>query len=113
MDGAQWPKRTVHYVLDHWHRISGCLRRALKGWGANIGGEQKRLKKNLLLNIKFWDKEAEARDLSAGEWTIRYQFEENLMEIYKQEEIFWQKRERGGGMAFGGRCQHQLLSWGG
>jgi hypothetical protein len=30
---GKWPNRYKYDVLDHWHIISGKLRRAVKGWG--------------------------------------------------------------------------------
>jgi hypothetical protein len=47
-----------------------------------------------LLNINFWDEEAEKRDLSAQEWAMRYSYEELLLEIYKEEEIFLAETRR-------------------
>ena len=89
----KWLHRTDSYILDYWHKVSGCLRKVLKGWGANVGSEQRKHKQNLLLNINFWDEEAEKRDLSAQEWAMRYSYEELLLEIYKEEEIFFGRDE--------------------
>jgi len=88
----KWPRRTDQYIVDHWHKVSSCLRRAMKGWGANVGSEQRKSKQNLLLNIKYLDEEVEKKDLSKEEWAKRYALEDRLMDIYKEEDVFWQKR---------------------
>ena len=64
----------------------------MKGWGANVGSEQRKSKQNLLLNIKYLDEEVEKKDLSKEEWAKRYALEDRLMDIYKEEDVFWQKR---------------------
>lgn len=43
------------------------------------------------MEIENWVKSAEERNLSNSEWLDRYEKEE-LMKIYENEELFWQRR---------------------
>jgi mannosylglycoprotein endo-beta-mannosidase len=68
------------------------LRRNLRGWSINWGSVQRKLKQNLLLQLETWDRMAETRALTGNEWRDRYEKEEELMKIYENEELFWQRR---------------------
>ena len=46
----------------------------------------------MLLQIEHWDKLAEERALTNNEWMDRYGKEDELMEIYENEELIWQRR---------------------
>lgn len=72
----KWPERHKPNYLDHWHVVSGKLRRAMKGWGANFESEMRRHKQTLLLEIKEIDDTADTRDLSGDEWAHRYNLEQ-------------------------------------
>ena len=88
----RWPVRLKAGSLDHWHVISGILRRAMKGWGANFGSNLRKHKQQLLLEIDAIDREANFTDLPPTTWEHRYKLERELIEIYTAEEIYWQKR---------------------
>jgi len=87
----KWPQRQKSYVLDHWRVVSSNLRRLMKGWSRNWGSDQRKLKQELLLQIEKWDKLAEERVLSNSEWSDRYEKEDELMKIYENEELLWQR----------------------
>jgi len=88
----RWSIRLKPESLDHWHVISGILRRAMKGWGANFGSSMRKHKQQLLLEIAEIDKEAFSTVLPPTTWAHRYGLEQELQEIYTAEEIYWQKR---------------------
>lgn len=89
---GKWPNRYKHDVLDHWHIISGKLRRAIKGWGQNVDSAQKKVKQELIKNISRLDDLSDERDLMPAEWEERYNLEENLQKILRDEELHWQRR---------------------
>jgi hypothetical protein len=88
----KWPQRKKENILDHWNITSQLLRRNLRGWSINWGSVQRKLKQNLLLQLETWDRMAETRALTGNEWRDRYEKEEELMKIYENEELFWQRR---------------------
>lgn len=107
----KWPQRFKFNCLDHWHVVSDKLRRAMKGWGVNIEGGLRKHKQKLLLEIKLLDEVADSRGLDNRDQKQRYELEKNLQEIYKAEEIYWQKRggekwilEGGSNTAFFHKC---------
>lgn len=73
----KWPNRYKYDILDHWHIISGKLRRTIKGWGKNIDCAQKKFKQELLQSITRLDEISEVRDLLSTEWEERYELEKN------------------------------------
>ncbi|RLN39154.1 hypothetical protein C2845_PM01G41450 [Panicum miliaceum] len=89
---GKWPKRVKRNILDHWHDTSYILRRSLKGWGANVGGDVQKKKQAILMNIKDIDDASDQHDISIERWDERHKLEAELMTIYQQEELFWQKR---------------------
>ena len=64
----------------------------MKGWGANLGADLRGRKGALLDQIKVLDGLADGSGLSPDDWTRRYSLEASLMDIYKNEELFWQRR---------------------
>jgi ribosomal 30S subunit maturation factor RimM len=64
----------------------------MKGWGRNWRSDQRKMKPDLLLKIERWDKIAKERELSNAEWAYRYEKEEELVKIYENGELFWQRR---------------------
>ena len=89
---AKWPVRDKPNILDHWHDVSCKLRKFLRGWGANVGGDVQKKKEAILMNIKAIDSESDQHDISAEKWDERHKLEAELMSIYQQEELFWRKR---------------------
>lgn len=88
----RWPKRFQLKAIDFWHYAAPDLRRMLRGWKANLGKESK--EKRLLLEQRLIDidSKADESDLFEQEWEERYKIEEELENIYAQEEIMWQRR---------------------
>lgn len=78
--------------MDHWRIVSSKLRQLMKGWSRNWGSDQRKIKQELLLTIEKWDKIAEVRELTNSEWAVRYEKEEELMKIFENEELLWQRR---------------------
>lgn len=88
----KWPQRKKSYVLDHWNIVSSSLRKSMKGRSRNWGSDLKKHKQDLLLRIENWDRLAKERVLSEREWTDRYEKEDELMKIYEDKELLWQRR---------------------
>ena len=82
----------VFCVVDVWHHCAKMARQAMKGWGANLGAELRSRKGALLDQIKVLDDLADRQGLSPDDWLRRYALESSLMDIYKSEELFWQRR---------------------
>jgi mannosylglycoprotein endo-beta-mannosidase len=89
---SKWPDRMGKRAIDAWQLISTRLRKYLRGWNGNWGGDMKKRKQDLLLLIQDLDKEAERRSLEDREWEQRYSLEEELVDIYNKEEVMWQTR---------------------
>lgn len=77
--------------LDNWQDCVRKMRKFLKGWGANIWGTTRKKKQELLQLIQELDSRSEGHDLTALEWR-RYQLEEELIEVYRAEELYWQQK---------------------
>ena len=60
----------------------------MKGWGANVGQGIRERKKALLEGIQALDLRADATGLSADEWMLRYDLEDQLTVIYTDEEAY-------------------------
>lgn len=70
-----------------------ALRKFLKGYGANVRGEYRRRKSELLEKIRQMDFQGDVRGLNEEEWELRYKLEGELTELYKAEEIYWRGEE--------------------
>ena len=77
-----------------WHRISAGLRQFLKGWGANIGREDRDHKADVLAQIQRLDARADAHGLDDEGWALRYHLEDHLTQLSKVEEEYWRQRSR-------------------
>jgi hypothetical protein len=66
----------------------------MRGWGANLGAALRLQKGNILSEIETLDLMLDSVGLTTKEWTHRYALETSLMEIYKDEELFWMQRSR-------------------
>ncbi|XP_073361214.1 uncharacterized protein [Aegilops tauschii subsp. strangulata] len=75
------PHRALSAV-DSWHFCAERSRQFMKGWGANVGRDICERKKALLEGIQALDLRADAAGLSADEWMLRYDLEDQLMVIY-------------------------------
>ncbi|XP_048567510.1 uncharacterized protein LOC125547778 [Triticum urartu] len=64
----------------------------MRRWGANLGVDLRARKGELLDQINTPDEEADSTGLSADDWLRRCAIESLLMEIFKGEELFWQRR---------------------
>ncbi|KAE8769240.1 hypothetical protein D1007_59184 [Hordeum vulgare] len=64
----------------------------MKGWGANLGVDLRACKGDLMGQIKGLDDLADGPGLSPDDWTRRYSLDAALMDIFKSEELFWQRR---------------------
>ncbi|KAE8781820.1 hypothetical protein D1007_44881 [Hordeum vulgare] len=68
------------------------LKAAMKGWGANLGADLRVRKGALLGQLKALDEFADGSGLSPDEWIRRNSLDTSLMDIFKSEELFWQRR---------------------
>jgi len=89
---SKWPNWYKIETLDHWHIVSGKLRKAIKGWGQNVDSFQKYQKKDIMKTISILDEASENRELSQAEWEERYDLERELLKILSDEEIQWQRK---------------------
>ncbi|XP_073360406.1 uncharacterized protein [Aegilops tauschii subsp. strangulata] len=85
------PHRALSAV-DSWHFCAKRSRQFMKGWGANVGRDIREQKKALLESIQALDLRADAAGLSADEWMLRYDLEDQLTVIYTDEEAYWRLR---------------------
>ncbi|XP_073359512.1 uncharacterized protein [Aegilops tauschii subsp. strangulata] len=63
-----------------------------EGLGANLGADLRARKGALLDQIKVLDDLDDGQGLCPDGWLRRYALESSLMDIYKSEELFWQRR---------------------
>ncbi|KAE8800656.1 hypothetical protein D1007_23904 [Hordeum vulgare] len=82
----------VFCAVDVWHHCAKLARQAMKGWGANLGADLRARKGALLDKIMVLDDLADGSGLSPDDWMRRYSLEASLMDIFKSEELFWQRR---------------------
>ncbi|KAE8775215.1 putative NOT transcription complex subunit VIP2 [Hordeum vulgare] len=64
----------------------------MKGWGANLGRDLWMQKQTLRSSIQLLDLRADASGLSADEWLLLYNLEDQLSVIYAHEEAYWRMR---------------------
>jgi hypothetical protein len=84
---SKWPEREARPIQDFWREMKAATRKFCKGWGINTQSQFKRDKKLLLERISELDSVAEARELSALQWQIRYGLEKELKKVYNLEEL--------------------------
>lgn len=82
-----WPVRLQKGVLDYWHLLMPCIRRWLRGWGANKTSDTKKHRKLIEHKLREIDAKAEDRELFYHEWSERYELEKEVEKIYFLEEI--------------------------
>ncbi|KAE8779184.1 hypothetical protein D1007_47821 [Hordeum vulgare] len=82
----------VFCAVDIWQQCAKMARQAMKGWGANLGADLWARKGALLGQIKTLDDLADGPGLSPDDWTRRYSLDAELMDIFRSEELFWQRR---------------------
>jgi hypothetical protein len=75
-----------------WQGMMAKLRKFLRGYGANLRGDQRRKMGELKRKIAQLDEMAERDELDVGGWGERYNLENDLAQLYKQEELYWQSR---------------------
>ncbi|KAE8786231.1 putative NOT transcription complex subunit VIP2 [Hordeum vulgare] len=64
----------------------------MKGWGANLGTDLRARKGALLGHLKELDDLADGPGLSPDDWIRRNSLDTSLMDIFRSEELFWQRR---------------------
>ncbi|KAM0884187.1 hypothetical protein ACQ4PT_031139 [Festuca glaucescens] len=69
--------------IERWQRVSAGLRQFLKGWGANLGKENRDLKAELLARIQTLDGRADSTGLDDEGWALRYHLESQLTHLSK------------------------------
>ncbi|KAE8807510.1 hypothetical protein D1007_16303 [Hordeum vulgare] len=79
-------------ALDIWHHYAKLARHAMKGWGAKLAAERRACKGVLLGQIKVLDDLADGPGMPPDDWIRRYSLETSLIDIFKNEELFWQHR---------------------
>ena len=79
-------------LMDDWHQFSFSLRRFIRGRSKNHFAESWRDKVRLYAQIGALDARVDDMGLSPAEWQIRYGLEEALLDIHRQEELYWKER---------------------
>jgi hypothetical protein len=79
-------------ALDMWQIVMAQLRKFLRGYGSNIRGDQSRRKVGLLEKLKSLDEKVENDGLPESEWIKIFVVKEELVQVYKLEEKYWQRR---------------------
>ncbi|KAE8778729.1 retrotransposon protein [Hordeum vulgare] len=82
----------VFCVVDVWHHFAKLARQSMKGWGANLGAHLRARKGALLGQLKALDHLADGPSLSSDDWIRRNSLDTLLKDIFKSEELFWQRR---------------------
>jgi hypothetical protein len=77
-----------------WHRIAAGLRQFLRGWGGNLGREDRDLKADILAQIRELDGVADHVGLDDEGWALRYHLEGQLLHLSRVEEEYWRQRSR-------------------
>lgn len=77
--------------LDDWNFYSSNLRGFFRGWGRNHVASSLREKDRLLSCIKELDSTADLNGLDEAGWAHRYELENALLDIHRQEEVYWQQ----------------------
>nr|XP_051201554.1 uncharacterized protein LOC127315064 [Lolium perenne] len=72
--------------IETWHRIAAGLRQFLRGWGANLGKEERDLKADILAQIRDLDGIADRAGLDDDDWALRYHLEGQLLHLSRVEE---------------------------
>jgi hypothetical protein len=104
--------------IDEWQAVAHNTRQFLKGWGVNLGKEEKAFRANIISEIESLDKMAGKVGLDedgwahryhledqilamAGEvgldedgWARRYHLEDQILAIFRMEEEYWRQRSR-------------------
>ncbi|KAK1607529.1 hypothetical protein QYE76_031202 [Lolium multiflorum] len=80
--------------IETWHRIAAGLRQFLRGWGANLGKEERDLKADILAQIRDLDGIADRAGLDDEGWALRYHLEGQLLHLSRVEEEYWRQRSR-------------------
>jgi hypothetical protein len=74
--------------ISAWNRQSAGLRQFLKGWGANIGKENRDHKAATLARIMELDQLADTVGLDEEGWALRYHLEDELTQLAMVEEEY-------------------------
>ena len=88
----KWPVRRHGYVLDYWKHRQSELRKIMKGWAANLRGEVRRRKKQLMLDIQEIDDLGDLGNIDADVWTRRYKMDKELARLLADKESYWHRR---------------------
>lgn len=88
------PERGNKDIQDYWEELKIEIRKACKGWEANLRGEMRKKKEGLQQKIKELDRKADMDSLIEEEWKERYKLEEALEEIMLMKNSY-RKREVG------------------
>ncbi|KAI4984215.1 hypothetical protein ZWY2020_047913 [Hordeum vulgare] len=82
----------VFCAVDVWHQCVKLACQAMRGWGANLGADLRARKGALLGQLQELDDLADGPGLSPDDWIRRNSLDTSLMDIFKSEEVFWQRR---------------------
>jgi hypothetical protein len=81
-------------IVDWWVHMSSGLRQYLRGWSRNLGRVGRLEKRTLLAQIEELNRQADSLGIDDEAWALRYHLEDELLQIYRQEEDYWQQRGR-------------------
>lgn len=75
--------------MDFWIATGSRLHASLKGWGANLGRQERSLREGIVAEITSLDHQADARPFSEQEWARRYALENQVQSLLRVEEEYW------------------------
>ncbi|KAE8806947.1 Peroxidase [Hordeum vulgare] len=78
--------------FDTWVAAATNSRSFLRGWGANHGSSSKLERASLTEAIAALDSQADARPFSKAECATRYDLENQLLAILREQEECWRRR---------------------
>lgn len=78
--------------INEWQCQTGGIDQFLYDWGANRGRDAKIIKADTLQEIIWLDQKEDTSNLSKQEWTRRYLLEDHIIQLYKDEELYWRQR---------------------
>ena len=79
---------------NSWRLKLQFLRQKLRGWNNNYKAEQKRTKKDLLQKLDRFERLVELDELDDNDQQHWLDCQMNLKQIFKDEEAYWQAREK-------------------
>jgi BMFP domain-containing protein YqiC len=79
-------------IEDVWQKRMRNMRQNLQGWNRNVEGKNRKLKKDLLVEIDKLDRLSELDGLTAQNRVTQIQLQQQLRLLIREEEVKWIQR---------------------